>query len=497
MTGTPRANVSVPLGQVAVLARQKTASALAPLAVTLCLALGSAPARADVTADAARKALEKHAPSLVRVEASVSLSIDGLPGLGEGTRRTHDVSTAGVVVSADGLVLFPLRALDPSGDAFALLGSRPRADVLSISVVGQDGRVREAAWVGRDLASGLAFARVVEVGRAGLAPVAFATATPQVGDPLFVLSLGPKRLGRPKALDQARVSYVASTALGTTPRLPHALGALVTLEDGTPIGLLAPLADPDKVDLLVPDALADARAGHVLLGPTLAPLLQKPPTEAASAVAAAGPRARAWLGVRHELLTPEVAKLRGLDVDIGIRVVEVWEGPAKVAGIQAGDVLQKLDGDPLDLESGESFDDLVEDLGVGTKVSFVVYRPGQQAKPIEVELKAGPVRPRDAERASVPEAGLLLRQATFFDLVEAGLPAPTGAAPPGGAIVLDLEPDGAAARAGLKTGDLVLKREGEPVTSLRDLRERLAAPGAQALTVRRRGGEELTLRVRR
>ncbi len=122
------------------------------------------------------------------------------------------------------------------------------------------------------------------------------------------------------------------------------------------------------------------------------------------------------------------------------------------------------------------------------------------AKPMEVELKAGPVRPRDAERASVPEAGLLLRQATFFDIVEAGLPAPTGAAPGGalvGAIVLDLEPDGAAARAGLKTGDLVLKREGEPVTSLRDLRERLAAPGTQALTVRRRGGEELTLRVRR
>ncbi len=493
MTGTPRANFSVPLGQVAVLARQKNASALAPLALTLCLASSL---QADVTADAARKALDKHAPSLVRVEASVSLSIDGLPGLGEGARRTHDVSTAGVVVSADGLVLFPLRALDPSGDAFALLGSRPRADVLSISVVGQDGRVREAAWVGRDLASGLAFARVVEVGRAGLAPVAFGAAAPQVGDPLFVLSLGPKRLGRPKALDQARVSYVASTALGTTPRLPHALGALVTLEDGTPIGVLAPLADPDKVDLLVPDALADARAGHVLLGAALAPLLARPPVEAASAVAATGPRARAWLGVRHELLTPEVAKLRGLDVDIGVRVVEVWEGPAKVAGIQAGDVLQKLDGDPLDLESSESFDDLVEDLGVGTKVTFVVYRPGQQAKPTEVELKAGPVRPRDAERASVPEAGLLLRQATFFDHVEAGLPAPTGAALVG-AIVLDLEPDGAAARAGLKIGDLVLKREGEPVTSLRDLRERLAAPGAQALTVRRRGGEELTLRVRR
>jgi S1-C subfamily serine protease len=495
MTGTPRANFSVPLGQVAVLARLKIASAFAlALSAMLCV---TTPALADVTADAARKALEKHAPSLVRVEASVSLSIDGLPGLGEGARRTHDVSTAGVVVSADGLVLFPLRALDPSGDAFALLGSRPRADVLSISVVGQDGRVREAAWVGRDLASGLAFARVVEVGRAGLAPVAFGAASPQVGDPLFVLSLGPKRLGRPKALDQARVSYVASSAVGTTPRLPHALGALVTLEDGTPIGVLAPLADPDKVDLLVPDALADARAGHVLLGPTLAPLLQKPPTEAASAVAARGPRARAWLGVRHELLTPEVAKLRGIDVDIGIRVVEVWEGPAKVAGIQAGDVLQKLDGDPLDLESSESFDDLVEDLGVGTKVTFVVYRPGAQAKPVEVELKAGPVRPRDAERAPVPEAGLLLRQATFFDLVEAGLPAPTGAGALVGAVVLDLEPDGAAARAGLKTGDLVLKREGEPVTSLRDLRERLAAPGAQALTVRRRGGEELTLRVRR
>lgn len=462
------------------------------LILTLLLASRGA---GDTGPDAVRKAVERHQAGLVRVEATTSLGTDGLPGLGEGARRTQEVSSAGLVVSGDGLVVFPARALDPAGDAWALLGARPRADVLAVSVVGADGRVREATWVGRDPATGLAFVRVVEAGRAGLQPVAFGQTAARTGDELLVLSLGSKRLGRPVVADLARVSFAGEKLLGTTPRLPHALGALVTLADGTPLGLLAPLPDVagDAPDLLRPDALADARAGHVLPRAVLAPLLEKPPAEPAGATAAR--RDRAWLGARHEVLTPELATLRGLDVDVGVRIVAVFEGPAKLAGIQAGDVLVKLDGEPLDLETSESFDDLIEDLGVGTKAAFVVYRKGQPARPVEVELKRGPTRPRDAERVAAPAAGLLLRAATFYDLVEAGLAAEPSAAVQG-AVVVELSPDGAASRAGLRADDLILKREGEAVTSLRDLRERLEAPGTQALTIRRRG-EELTLRVRR
>lgn len=463
------------------------------VAVVVLGALGTAPdARADdVQAPAMRKALERHAASLVRVEATASVSVEGLPGLGEGARRTHEVSAAGVVVSADGLVVFPSLALDPAGDVFALLGARPRSELLSVAVAGSDGRVREAEWVGRDHALGLAFVRVREVGRAGLTPVVFEAQLPAVGDPLLVLSLGSARLGRPGRVDLARVSFATPQALGTTPRLPHALGGLVTHLHGGAIGVLGALGDlPARPDLLTPELLVEQRAGHVLPAAALLPLIGKPPVEPTGPTSGGGARARAWLGVKHEVLTPELAQVHGLDVDVGVRVAAVYEGPAKVAGLQVGDVLQALDGEPLDLDPGESFDDLIEDYPVGSKVRLAVRRAGQ-SRQVDVELARGPVRPRDAERAAIPEVGLLVRELTFFDRDEAKLPQTTT-----GAVVLEVEPDGAASRAGLRPGDLLLKIEATPVTGLRDLRERLLAPGAFGLTVRRRG-EELTLRVRR
>ncbi|MBX3468087.1 MAG: PDZ domain-containing protein [Planctomycetes bacterium] len=458
-------------------------------ALALAAALGAV-ARADEQAVAMRKAVERHAAALVRVEATATLGVEGLPGLGRGARRTHEVSTAGVVVAGDGLVVFPAAALDPAGDVFALLGARPRAEVLAISVVGADGRVRDAEWVGRDLALGLGFLRVVEAGRAGLAPVTFGQAAPDLGDPLLVLSVGPARLERPRRVDAARVSYRTARHLGTTPRLPHALGGLVVALDGTPLGLLAPLAAPtERPDLLTPDLLAEQRAGHVLLAPAFQALVASPPVEPGGPVAAAS-RARAWLGIKHEVLTPELAQVHGLDVDTGVRVAAVYDGPAKVAGLQPGDVLQTLDGEPLDLDPGESFDDLIEDFPVGSKVTLGVRRRGQ-ARQVEVELARGPVRPRDAERAALPEVGLLVRALTFHDREDAGLPHTVT-----GAVVLEVEPDGAASRAGLRPGDLLLEVAGAPVAGLGDLRARLVAPGAHALKVRRRG-EELTLRVRR
>ncbi|MCO5168819.1 MAG: PDZ domain-containing protein [Planctomycetes bacterium] len=462
-----------------------------PLAIAaLALAATSASARADEQAIAIRRAAERHTGALVRVEATTTLGVEGLPGLGRGARRTHEVSTAGVVVTGDGLVVFPAAALDPAGDIFALLGARPRAEVLALSIVGADGRVRDAEWVGRDLALGLGFVRVVEAGRAGLTPVAFGQAALDVGDPLLVLSLGPARLERPRRVDLARVSYRTPRLLGTTPRLPHALGGLVVAQDGAPVGLLAPLTGgPERPDLLTPDLLAEQRAGHVLLAQAFQPLLASPPVEPGGPAAAAS-RARAWLGIKHEVLTPELAQVHGLDVDTGVRVVAVYEGPGKVAGLQPGDVLQTLDGEPLDLDPGESFDDLIEDYPVGTKVTLGVRRRGQ-ARQVEVELARGPVRPRDAERAALPEVGLLVRALTFHDREDAGLPQTTP-----GAVVLEVEPDGAASRAGLRQGDLLLEVAGEPVAGLGDLRARLLAPGAHALKVRRRG-EELTLRVRR
>ena len=65
-----------------------------------------------------------------------------------------------------------------------------------------------------------------------------------------------------------------------------------------------------------------------------------------------------------------------------------------------------------------------------------------------------------------------------------------------GAVVVRLEPDGSASRAGLRAGDLLIAIDGNPAAGLADLCRRIDTPGEHQVTVRR-GDQELTLRVRR
>jgi len=460
-------------------------------ALSVLLVASALGARGDETADAMRAALAGHGASLVRVEATTFVNVDRLPGVARQARRTHEVSTSGVVVGDDGLVLLPARALDPAEQAFALLGAHATADVLEVTVVGRDGRVREAEWLGRAPGTGLAFCRVAPTGRAGLEAVAWGDATPRLGERLLVLSVGPAATGRPATCELARVAFAGDDLFGLTPQLPHALGALVVSVAGRAVGVVGTLpraAPTGDGDLLRPDLLAQARAGYLLPAARLAPAIADPPREAALAT---GRRARSWLGAKHEFLTPELAELHDLDVDVGIRIAKVYEGgPAAQAGLQVDDVLLDLDGEPLDLDPGESFADLIEDYPPGSVVTLELRRGGA-TQTVRVELERGPTRPRLADRRAVPAVGLLAREVTFYDREERGLPEDTP-----GVLVVEVAPDGAASRAGLRPGDLITAIGDQAVGGLRDVEERLSGEGTHPLTVDRRG-EELTLRVRR
>jgi S1-C subfamily serine protease len=395
------------------------------------------------------------------------------------------------VASADGLVVFASRALDPAAEAFALLGVTARAELLSVAVVGRDGRAREAEWLGRSPELGLSFVRVRATGLAGLKPAALDAPAPALGEPLLVLGLAPAPLGGKPRVEPARVACVGESVLLLSPQLPGSEGGLVLGPDGAPVGILAPPELPTAVegDLLRVDALGQARAGLVVPGARIKPLLAKPPAEAP----AQGPeqrRGRAWLGARHEVVTPELAQAKQLKIDWGVVLVEVWDGPAKKAGLQAGDVLVQLDGEPLELDPGEGFGDLIQGYAPGQRLELKALR-GEKPLTVTLELEAGPTRAEDADRATVGEVGLLLRDLTFFDRRDLGLDDQLP-----GAVVVEIEPDGAASRAGLRPGDLLLQIDGQPLGGLVDARQRLAAAGTHALSVRRRN-ETLTLKVRR
>ena len=110
---------------------------------------------------------------------------------------------------------------------------------------------------------------------------------------------------------------------------------------------------------------------------------------------------RGWLGVMLQPLTPELATQRGLDDAHGAIVAQVLDGsPAQKAGLEAGDIVRKLDG--KDIESSKVLRDRVADAAPGTRIELVVLRSGKE-RSIGVELGR---RAADAEAQQDPESGL-------------------------------------------------------------------------------------------
>src|ERR1700688_4156639 len=90
-----------------------------------------------------------------------------------------------------------------------------------------------------------------------------------------------------------------------------------------------------------------------------------------------GETRRGWLGVRIQLVTDEIAESLNIKPPHGALVAGIDDkGPAKPAGIEAGDVIVKFDG--KDIKEMRDLPRVVADTTVGKAVEFVIIRKGQQ-----------------------------------------------------------------------------------------------------------------------
>lgn len=111
-----------------------------------------------------------------------------------------------------------------------------------------------------------------------------------------------------------------------------------------------------------------------------------------------GETRRGWLGVRIQNVTEDVAEAIGLEEPVGALVTDVPDGPAKDAGILAGDVINSFDGSEV-----ADTRELVRQVGnaeVGKTVRVVVFRDGK-TKTLKVTLG----RREEAEGEAQPETG--------------------------------------------------------------------------------------------
>ena len=149
---------------------------------------------------------------------------------------------------------------------------------------------------------------------------------------------------------------------------------------------------------------------------------------------------RGWLGVSLQPLTPELAGSFGLPDANGALVAQVVpQSPAAKAGLEAGDVVRKLDGKKV--ESTKTLREHVAQIAPGTRVELVVLRAGKE-RTIDVELAS---RAKDEEAPAQPAQPSADSGAWGLSLLDRD-----------GVLIAEVAPSSPAERAGLAAGERIL-----------------------------------------
>jgi serine protease Do len=199
---------------------------------------------------------------------------------------------------------------------------------------------------------------------------------------------------------------------------------------------------------------------------------------------------RGWLGVSIQRVTPEIAESLGLEKSRGALVANVIEGsPAAEAGIKTGDVIIEYDGNKID-ESNQ-LPLLVARTDVGETAEVKLSRDNKQ---MSVTVKIAELKDQEvvASAPKVGKLGLTVQNVTPQIAESLGLKRADGV------IVSSVEPQSAAAEAGIRRGDVILELNRKSVSSADDFQKMLkkAEPETSLLFLIRRGDTNLFLALK-
>jgi serine protease Do len=191
---------------------------------------------------------------------------------------------------------------------------------------------------------------------------------------------------------------------------------------------------------------------------------------------------RAWIGVSITEVRPDVAKGLGLEGARGALVTQIVDGsPGYKAGLKPGDVITKFDGRPIEASSDLPL--LASTAGVGRNVNLELVRDGE-LRSAKVTLGAMPKDNDDDSVTPTPsnsstEPGKLgIRIDTLDDDLRRRIDAPAKLK---GAVIVQVDPRGAAAEAGLEGGDVITELNGKTVTDAQSFVKVLDAAKSGAL----------------
>lgn len=196
---------------------------------------------------------------------------------------------------------------------------------------------------------------------------------------------------------------------------------------------------------------------------------------------------KAWVPVNVQVLTPELAERLGITDKTGVRVTRVLGGAAARAGIQVGDIITKIDDDPIQASQpsdADLFATMIRQYKVGSTVHLSVMR-GRDEKTIDVQLETAPRLPREMKKYEDPNFEFRVRDVASADRVQNAIPESQQ-----GVLVEAVREGGWAALGHLADGDLILAIDSEPVSNVEAVQKKMARvaetkPESVVLQVRR------------
>ena len=344
---------------------------------------------------------------------------------------------SGVIISADGYIVTNNHVVDG-------------ADELKVTL--DDGRELVAKVVGRDPLTDIA---VVKVDAKDLPAVTFAdTNKIEVGDRVLAI-------GNPFGIGETVTSGIVSAKgrrvgiLSDVKGFENFIQTDAAINPGNSGGALI---DIDGRVIGINTAILSRSGGFQGVGLAVPANLVR---QVAEGLAKNGKMVRGFLGVSVQDISPALADSFKLKNRAGALVAEVTpESPAAKAGLKEGDVITAFNGETIADATSLTLE--VTAVAPGTKVNLDVLRDGK----IEKLAATTAERPKSfGGHAAEPDDEGVLNGVAVEDLTPAARQELNLPGRIKGAVVSQVAPDSASARAGVSAGDIILEINHQRVTS--------------------------------